>query len=338
MIQPLFIVMGLSFIPVFYLLGFTVVPSVALPLLMTWRYLIIRQDTLLKRNDTYLRIVCVLPIIIFIVLKDWEIILYAVLTLLILIAGFMLSHMNNMDARQKKSVLGTLSLYLGTLLAGGVGYLFLFDVVQYGVVNAWRLLTSTVIAIGKFILNPVEKPLDQLQEHIQENVDSEEKSLIPNREDRFESRQDSSIEEALPIIHIIFIGIGIALIILFIVRYSRQHWSQKQQSFSDGVTYEDIDFNDKGKNRSSWSDSIRNKYLKRRHPVRKKVHNLEKQAVRTEYKRYRFETIEEWLTRIGFHDDLAVYQHVRYGEEDVSESAIARFDKKLDDLLTLLKK
>jgi len=66
--------------------------------------------------------------------------------------------------------------------------------------------------------------------------------------------------------------------------------------------------------RNLYQSKIRNK-----HPVRKMVHEFERQTMKHKIGRKKSETLNEWFERIGLGVSVNVYQKVRYGNMDVTD-------------------
>lgn len=115
---------------------------------------------------------------------------------------------------------------------------------------------------------------------------------------------------------------------LFKKRFSREI---SEEPYQEGISYVSID--DQGR-QMNWSlkNSLK-RYLKRpSHPIRKMVLQLEQKAAKSKKGRMEYETVEDWLARIGLDIDLAIYQKVRYGETDVSEQEVGYLKAQLKEI------
>ncbi|WP_156914203.1 hypothetical protein [Paucisalibacillus globulus] len=84
--------------------------------------------------------------------------------------------------------------------------------------------------------------------------------------------------------------------------------------------------------------NVKNFSVYKRHPVRKLIYDFECKANKGNYGRKPFETLEDWLPRIGIQEkNLESYQRIRYGNMDVSEREVEDLKRELDMIYLSIK-
>lgn len=325
----LYLLIALPLLAVFYLFDYPHIVNVVITGVLIWRYINIRSRSMvdLNRENGYLILTLILTALAIMIVGDSQIIIYACLQVTMLIFGNILSHLavlNKQDRhvfRWKTSTLILLPLTVGTILFIPLyhsGHLILFKLWD-GFSLLIFILASTV---GKIL---------QLFENGQDGseLDEIEDGMPFIEDDQFNKNEtESLIEVVAPYIFIAVILILMIIFVIFVFKLSKRFKQRKSPAFAVSVaTYDQIDEKERGI--QSVFASIKQKFSRPAHPVRRYVYDFERKMSHTDNHRRPFETVEEWLTRIGLDDDLTTYQKVRYGEEEVPDEDIKQLKNHL---------
>lgn len=325
-----YLIIALLLIPLFYFLNYPLIANLAFTSLLTWRYIDVRSRTMveLNRENGYIILTIILTTLGVIIVRDSEIVFYASVLVVILIFGNIFSHLaviNKEERRQfdQKSV----AYILGPIIIGTIIFIPFFQSGKFLLLQLWKgfryLVYLLASSIGRIL---------QLFEQDRGWGDiAEIEQPVPPAGEFYNELESESLIEVIAPYAIIIMGIIIAtFIIIFAIKISKKVFKPiRQIPDANLVSYTHLS-DDASESRNIFQ-VFRNRFRKPSNPIRRHVFEFEKRAVRLEYGRKPFETIEEWLKRIGFDTNLQVYQKVRYGGEEVS-------DQEADQLKVELKK
>ncbi|WP_188454054.1 hypothetical protein [Virgibacillus oceani] len=315
-----YIISAPFFIVIFYASDYPLFMGIVFSVALAWRFINIRNETVLNREMGYIKITLVLATGLMLLINEYQIILYAFLQFLFLIVGYISSHLTVIQKEERKRFDNKLWLYIGFMLSMGSVLIFLlfdpgrnlFLKIGEGLSYAAAVAASKVAFVFQFLdFNKVqlpgsETPMEQQQKQLNELQQGSNTSLI---------------EEIMPYIYwTISLTIAAIIIILAIRFFNKKFRIADQADVSDAIVYGNLD--DKQRDNRSFISKIVAAQRKPSHPVRKLVYNFEKKALKNGYGRSPFETVEDWLARLGIDNYLTVYQKVRYGEKDVSDQEV----------------
>src|SRR5699024_2482846 len=316
-----YLVMAVPLLIVFYLLDYPHIVNIAFTTLLIWRYLDIRSRSMvdLNRENGYIILTIILTTLVVIIVKDSEIIIYASMQMIGLVFGNIYSHlavMKKEDRRQfnfKSSAYIIVPLLLGTLV-----FIPIFQSGKFLLSQLWDGFRSIVVLIAS-VIGQILHLL--VQDRSWSNNAEIEESMPLAGEYYNELESESLIEIIAPYVIIGVSLVIVTLIIILAIKLSKKMMKPlKQMPASNLVSYSHID-----KGMSTTKDilkSFRKRFTKPRDPIRRLVFDFERRTIRLEKGRKPFETIEEWLRRIGYSANLDIYQKVRYGEEKVSNKEV----------------
>src|SRR5699024_2743369 len=110
--------------------------------------------------------------------------------------------------------------------------------------------------------------------------------------------------------------------------------NKEEQQESDSYSSAELDIDPSASNFSKWRKKL---FQKPVHPVRKMVYQFERTAAKYKMGRRQFETVEDWMERIGLEADFTVYEKVRYGKVEVSESEAIQLKEEIRKIEKALK-
>lgn len=321
----------------FYLFHYPLESAIVFSVLLVWRYIDIRKEEIISRENTYILLTLILTAVNSVLVSDARMMIYPFIQFVILVIGYISSHLAVVEKEERKQFDSKLSLYFVGLLAVSAGLLFvLYDYARYFVLQIWggilALFTGALGALSKILgLFDIEKKGwdDQPVEGGSADGDGYWNEL-----------QEFNFIEAITwvvvICAVVFFA-GIALFYLWILFRKRFRGEITQEELSEAVSYTSINDN---KEPVNWSikNNIKSLFKKPNHPIRKLVYQLEQKAAKTKKGRLEYETVEDWLARIGLDANLETYQKVRYGNEDVSEQEIVDLKEQLKEIELNLEK
>ncbi|MEC5424992.1 hypothetical protein QGM71_16005 [Virgibacillus sp. C22-A2] len=315
----------------FYLLNYPIMLAVLFPVLFVWRYIDIRKEEIISRENTYILITVILTAIISLLVNDTRIMLYPFLQFIILIIGYITSHLAVVHKMDRKQFNNKLPVYFIGVLAVGAGLFYLlFDVTRLAVLATWQgLLNLFGSALGG-VAN-VLSFLDVQQRGWPEQTREGEGFAGDGYWKELDEK--SIIEMIAPyVLTILLITLIVFGVILVILLWKRRFNKKLDPTETDEtISYSALD--DKSKKKLFSLDSMKHFFKKPDHPIRKMVLEFERKAIKNKKGRKHYETIEDWFSRIGMNTDIAVYQKVRYGEiREISERDRNAFKEQLDEM------
>src|SRR5699024_6863361 len=109
----------------FFVLDYPLILSIIFTGAFVWRYINIRNEEAISRENNYIIIALGLMAINSILIQDTRIIIYPLLLFAIVILGYIASHLAVVHKRERKQLDSKLPVYFIGLLAGGAGLFFL---------------------------------------------------------------------------------------------------------------------------------------------------------------------------------------------------------------------
>lgn len=312
----IFMIAGVGILVLFSLCGFPFALSFLFTVLLTWRYIHIQNKKDIERDRLYVKLILLLSIFHILVYAENIVLIFPFLQLLLGIAVQMIGNLITIEKRDRKRIDFRIWIYiLLTFVIGAGGLLFVSNYIKTAFQTIWRILSSIIA----FILSLPLYLLEFLNFDYHTDYEPPENQKI--KEERMNEQQpamDSSIiENNVDFFYWIIAILAFIAVTLLIVRHFKKKLPDRPEYVSHhNITYEHL--LDKQKNRKGVFFSKRYFHAPN-HPIRKLVHQFEKRAAKSGKERKPFETLEEWLTRIGFTTYLNTYQKVRYGNETVTE-------------------
>ncbi|MGY0693300.1 hypothetical protein ACW2QC_10985 [Virgibacillus sp. FSP13] len=316
-------------IAIFIVCGFPIGLSIVFPAVLTWRYINIRGETILERENTYIRITLVLGTGFMLLLNDYQIIVYTFLQFLMMVVGYISSHLTVITKEESRFDKKLWLLILSVFAAGTVIIFSLFDTGRFVFIKIGEGLSyvaAIVASKSAFLFQFLDFDKVELPD------DSSPMGQQQEQLNQMEQGDASYLEKVLPFIYWGIALIIAAFVILLVVRnLKKQFLVQHQTGVTEAVAYGDLD-DDRQKGQSFMNKLFGGYFNKPHHPIRKMVYQFEENAVKNGYGRNASETVEDWFKRVGIDADLAVYQRVRYGEKRVSEKDVAELKVQLKEM------
>lgn len=296
-----------------YLLNYPVVFTIILPIIFVWRFVFIKKYQDIRKEKQYLLITCLLGAINIILINDPRYLIYVLALLLILFAGFMISHYVSVHKNQRQDVNILLGFYFAIALFGGAG---IFSLLSNQIFQIAIFMRQTIIFLFSNIITGVANTLSFLDVEQQGWPEQEDDGSLSAMDDKIiEKSTGFNMMEVLTVLAGITFAIFLIVFILFAIDAMRKrkqlqeiHLAEEKQSGIDYFTSKDS----KGTIIKEWRPTFSRKQPN--HPIRKAVYQFERKAKKKKWGRKPSETIEDWLGRIGFEGHLDTYQKVRYGD------------------------
>ncbi|HEY4599945.1 MAG TPA: hypothetical protein VIG73_01430 [Cerasibacillus sp.] len=311
----------LGFVPVFifYFMGFPLLHTFILALILTWRFAMIRRETLEYPEIIYLGLTVILMIFNMIQKNDPTLIIYLFIQFFVVSIGSALSYMTNM--KSTKHYVRYLLSYIGLLLSGSVVTLIIF----FGLKKIWDVVFPYLaMALGHIV--GIFSFLDSLFKDI-EIPESEEDPVVFEPEEDI-SELPSMFDALAPGLILNFIIIGLLILFVFwLVLKKRRGPESKIRQVNQPHVIEPLKQKEE-KNVSRLFNFLRRKPV---HPVRKAVYDLERKALKHGQGRLPFETVDEWFERLEIDLPSDIYQMIRYGDIDVDREKISLFKKQIKE-------
>lgn len=313
----------------FYMLDYPIIISVVFSILLTWRYINIVGEASLSRENGYVISTFLLGGVLILLINEPQIIIYVYLQFVILIFGYVSSHLFVIKKEERKQFNNKVWAYIVSAFAVGSALFFLlFD---YGRLLVMKVMEG-IIFLASFVFSKVAHLLgfiDLGKANVQKSGSSDLKGQKPKVR---EELGQSLIEKIAPYFYwgavILILGFLIILAVKFFKKRTRD---LGYDDVSEAVSYSRLD----GKvNKNSMKDRYNRLFNRPVHPARKLVYQFEHNATKNGYGRHSFETIEEWFGRLNLNADLMIYQQVRYGGTDISKQEVDRLKDELKTIET----
>ena len=317
-----------------YMFNFPIVMSIAFGIVLTWRYIDIRSEVSPSRENSYVRWALVLSTFSVLMNNDHELIIYVFLLFIVLIFGYISGHLAVIHRDDRKRFDRKFWLYIvsGMVIGTTIIY-FSFNTVRFIVSKVWTAISYVIIFVGGNLIRLLQHleltALEQDPDYEDPEELGDDESPIP---EEFQESGSVLFENITTIMMWIIVAIIIGFIFYIAYRFFKEKFeSPIHKEADDVVSYGSLDKGDR------WRNNIFQRFMERyrrspRDPVRKMVYQFERQASKTNYGRYRYETIENWLQRIGVNMKLETYQKVRYGHMEVSDDDIQQLTQQLKQI------
>ncbi|SES64225.1 hypothetical protein SAMN05216389_101212 [Oceanobacillus limi] len=322
--NTLYLIAAPILLVLFMFIGLPIFLSFIVTALWIWRYVWMRSGMVLIHPVSYISFTILLSLMMLLVTKESYIIVYLLVQFFVIVFGNSLSHIVEMKRDERKQVNYGMGLYF--FLALIIGSISAYWILQRPIV--YSLLTGAMdfvfSVVGRFVglfqfLEDQKFGEDKEQLEI-DNGTAASFGADPNQPGPLSGDRISSGSN--------WIWLVLAIITLLFLTYlwkKRKIFVRKQKlNNEDSVTV-----HQKENNTKSSFKRKRRRFTEPQHVIRKLVYRFEKKTLHTKYERKSFETLEDWLNRIGVTSYLHAYQKVRYGEQPVSEQEITGLKQEL---------
>lgn len=325
-----------ALIGVLYMLTFPISVAVVFSLLLVYRYYRISRAEYFYKETTLLGVSTAIALFTYFWSRNPEVFLILLLQYGILLVGYYLKNVFIFsESRVRKQYIQPLARIFLTITGVGVVTTFFYSGILSRVLG-WMyqsfafLTVRTSSSVATFIDDSFEiYELDPYPLQGEEDDGIWSSYMAPSL--------TKAVEDYV-VIYIIIVLLVIALCVFMIFRLVQRKSGKKHIAKERDVlirTEEEID-RQYGSFDGGYSKQIFSR--KPKNEVRKLVYQFEKRLAKTNHRRKPFETIENWLNRIGAGSELVVYQKVRYGNKEVENAEISHLKEELKTLENHLKK
>ncbi|MUK89971.1 hypothetical protein GMD78_16490 [Ornithinibacillus sp. L9] len=300
----------------FHIVGLPLLLSIILALLLTWRYIAIRSEMHIKRENFYLITTIILGTVLAIFIRDSQALMFVFIQLILVVIGNIISHTAVIKKIDQKAFNRSFWYrFLGILSFASLSFYLLTDVIRNAFLEGYLYITNGLISGLSNMLGFL--PDIKLEDFV--DYGAEDSPAIGELENPVYQKSISEI----PLVAMIYFGLtalAIGLGVFLIIRYFRTRFNFKKEVQEEKNLYQKSE--EKLARVKTQKRKYRKQFKKIDHPVRKVIYQFEHYAAKHQKGRKHFETIEEWLRRIGYNANLEVYQKVRYGDIDVSDKEV----------------
>lgn len=311
----------LGFVPVliFHFMGFPLLHTFILALILTWRFAMIRRETLEYPEIIYLGLTVILMIFNMIQKHDPTLIIYLFIQFFVVSIGSALSYMTNM--KSTKHYVRYLLSYIVFLTSGSIVILIIF----FGLKKIWDVVFPYLAMALGHIVGQLSF-LDSFFKDVEMPESKEDPVAFQPEEDVTDL--PSTFDALAPGLILNFIIIGLLILfVLWLVLKKRRGPESKIRQVNQPHIVKPLKQKEE-KNVSRLFNFSRRKPV---HPVRKAMYDLERKALKHGQGRLPFETVDEWFGRLEIDLPSDIYQMIRYGEINVDRKKIALFLKQLKE-------
>ncbi|MUK89970.1 hypothetical protein GMD78_16485 [Ornithinibacillus sp. L9] len=324
-----YIVMAPILFLVFNSLDYPMIFTVLFTLLFVWRYIDIRKEDLISRENIYILFTLLLTAIVSILVRDSFIMIYPFLQFVILFLGYITSQLVVVNKEDRKQIDLKLPFYfIGILGLGATIFFFLFESARNVALYVGQGFFNAIGGVIRGFSN-ILSFLTVEQRGWPEQTPDDAK----HGDGYWNQLEEYNVVEGMSVFLIVAIAILlIALVTFFIMILWRKRSKQKlvEAEQSDAVSYSSLS-GSTGNN--TYSRNPFNKYFNRpSDPIRKLVYQFERKAAKQNKGRRPFETIEDWFMRINVGADIYVYQKVRYGGKRASDQEVKSLKVQLKEM------
>jgi hypothetical protein len=316
---------------VFLLLGYPLVLSALFSALLVWRFIKIRKDEIMHQENAYVLYTLFLTTAMFVIVRDTELFLLLGIQILILLFGYLLSHLlATSNKEENRSHVMFWLLIAGILAAVTMAVIPLLNFGRMVIVQLWQGFINLVVwAISQLaavfpdteLFSSAGREVERLQMGLPEEGSAEQVEPV-------------YADAATPDFLIwLFILAGVVVLYFVLRIFKRRFTVSPIAGSSDVVSYSKMYEEEK---ESFVKRLFRRTRKKPDHPIRRLVFDFELLAGQHKKGRKNHETVEEWLQRTGLNVDMAVYQKVRYGHKDVTESESNELTNQLETAVQMM--
>src|SRR5690625_2700139 len=320
----------------FFILDFTLFLSIVVARVLTWRYIVLRQDSHLENENKYLISTTILVIIYVLFAGENSAVVYLFLQFFALMVGYITNHTVSMPHDKKKRMtygLGKLFLLLVVVLASLMGLLHLFGVPalfvvwDVVVVNLWNGIALIVAYIGVAFMYVLQFFINLFPMSDEGQTDSDAGNIGVGEEELIETTPGEMVDFN---IGWIFTVLLLTFILYQAFKIYRKRFKHDVAQDSTSVTH--MRLTDKQTARDSLVSRLRQRFFsKPNDPIRKVVYRFERETKKRNLGRQSFETVNEWFSRIGLDADTSLYEKVRYGGEQASSMEVEILSRQLKE-------
>jgi hypothetical protein len=316
----------------FWTFNYPLLLNLVFSVLFVWRYLNIRNDLVTNRGLSYIMLTGFSSVCMYLITKEIAVMIYLILQFIILVFGFILSQIAVVD----KQIISKLNYYLGLYYIGLlslVGFVCYWVISQFYLFQLWDKIVYVIFSfVGRILyIFPFTEEFEfKRAQNIAGMGTSEEGVEYSN----------SALTTIASIFGVnVLIGVFISLFGVFmLMMIYRKDYSPLDVANSGKVmniistSYNSLII------KSVLKSKMKNFVVYKRHPIRKLIYDFERKAKKGNYGRKKFETLEDWLPRIGIQEkNLESYQRIRYGNMDVSEREVEDLKRELDMIYLSIK-
>jgi hypothetical protein len=312
----------------FYFLDYPLVLAILFTGVFVWRYINIRNEEAVSRENNYILITLGLIAINSILIQDSRIMIYPFILFVIIIFGYIASHLAVVQKSERKQFDNKLSVYFIGLLAAGAGLLFLlFDGIRSIIVFAFQGILDVIASI----IASMAQLFSFLEPQEMEMRELEEGDARENRAAEYwnEEGGPSFIEIITPYVLIAIALLFLSILLFWIWKNRNKRFDKVEQNESVSYSTAELETNPSAGYFNRWRKMFSHKPA---HPVRKMVYQFERTAAKHQMGRRRSETIEDWMERIGLPFDFTIYEKVRYADAYVSESEANKLKEQIREM------
>jgi len=318
-----------TLIALFLLWGFPVVFGILFPVVFIWRYLNIINASILERENSYIKVSMGLATIYTLLIQGVEIIVYTFGLFVILIFGYMVGHMQQVE-KQQRHLGHQMFTYTALTISTGVLITYLaYDIIKWVTAKLWLAYGYVMIVLGDVGIRLMEMGGFEFPEA---DVDNNLTANGGNTNNQLTNHSETKLFMTGDLATYIYVGIAIFIGIIFIwyiYRLLNKQPTSDHQTTSHHVSY-DILSDDHFQKKSIFKRLFHRHWKKPAHTVRKMLYDLERRAKKNGQGRHSYETVENWLGRFNIQADMSVYERVRYGGEHVSDKEIEALQRELE--------
>ncbi|WHX24561.1 DUF4129 domain-containing protein [Virgibacillus halodenitrificans] len=318
-----------------YIFNFPLTIGAVTALFMVWRQAVHAEDPDLEHQMKLILLMLGIFLIELVVMYDDTLIWVALTFLTVMLGGYMASHVHTVSKTNTLQQGFVLTMTGAMLIGGGLLYTA-YDVIRPVASLLWggaaQLLMLFAKGIG-FLIEISPFKLEGLRDVIRSHSTNGVKMELPD--DTFMPRGVTDKRAEVPSQELswwIWVLVIITIILVLIYWARKRKLTDNQMEMTKGI--DNWEEENQQKQDAPWSHEYtaeRKEVLE--HPVRLQVLHLEKTAQRHGYGRWRSETIEEWLYRLGTDSSaLNIYQDVRYGAKSVTRSDEEKFIQQMERL------
>lgn len=318
----------------FCLLNFPIGIALLFSALLTYRYYRIEKAETFYKEASYFAVALAIACLTYIWARNPDIYWVLFIQFITLFSGYYIKNLINVPSGDnKKQYVAPFGYIFTIMVACGMLIMFLYS----GVIT--RILGFVYQGFSYLYVGSTASFAHYIDDTF--TIEEFEPQMLGFEGDDgiFKSELGPSTTDAVQNFFVVYLIITIALIavlVLFIHRIFKRKSGDKLESVESehyGQFVEDMSRQSKYRSERS----IRSKFKKPKHPVRRLVYQFERKLSKTNFRRKRFETIEDWLLRIGADSELPVYQKVRYGLKEVDQAEVENLKHELRTLEKQLK-
>lgn len=321
---------------VFILLGYPLFLSIAFAGIIAWRYIVIRARLYYNSETAYLSMSIFLTLLGILIVRDIQLVILPLVQIIVNMLGYTISNLVEIDREERKSFNRTMWLkWIGTFTVFTVVIYWLRDSLTLMANGLWNLVGDSLSFILTGIVNifdflPINNFVNNHSANEMQGVE------LVNQDEPFELPEEASSAGNLDFFMVIIICALIIMFILAIYRAMKAKVRERNITSPSNFNKTEEKLDLPGRRRQVL---FRKKKVKIDHPVRKLMYQFEKRAAKLKMGRLSYESLEDWFQRLGFEENIDIYQKVRYGGQEITikeQEEIKLTLKRLENRLSVL--